>query len=207
VTPSFEPLERRDAPTWAAPLVTISVVPDGTPWSGGRSALVAALDRQRPGWREVLARVAAEFSAATGLAVALVPDSGAPINATGKAQGDARFGDIRIGATPAEPTVLGWTFDPHPGNGTVAGDVTLNAAQDWDPSDGAGFDLASVLRHELGHAFGLGHSGEPGSVMSPAYRGPTAGLGEGDRAALRDLYRLGESLATPADLFSKFRGG
>jgi hypothetical protein len=54
---------------------------------------------------------------------------------------------------------------------TVAGQITLLTGWDWytgaDPSAiGAGqYDFQTIVTHELGHAVGLGHSGDSGSVM------------------------------------------
>jgi hypothetical protein len=56
---------------------------------------------------------------------------------------------------------------------TVAGHVTLLTGWNWytgsDPSAiGSGqYDFESIVMHELGHAIGLGHSGDGGSVMYP----------------------------------------
>jgi hypothetical protein len=60
---------------------------------------------------------------------------------------------------------------------TVAGQITLLTGWDWytgaDPAGiGAGqYDFATIVTHELGHAVGLGHSGDTGSVMY-AYLAP-----------------------------------
>jgi streptogramin lyase len=56
---------------------------------------------------------------------------------------------------------------------TVAGQITLVTGWDWytgpDPTAiGAGqYDFETIVMHELGHAIGLGHSGDANSVMYP----------------------------------------
>jgi sugar lactone lactonase YvrE len=69
---------------------------------------------------------------------------------------------------------------------TLAGQITLLTGWDWytgaDPSViGPGqYDFQTIVTHELGHAIGLGHSGDSGSVMYPylapgqAHRGVTS---------------------------------
>jgi hypothetical protein len=60
---------------------------------------------------------------------------------------------------------------------TVPGQITLLTGWDWytgaDPTViGAGqYDFETIVMHELGHAVGLGHSGDTGSVMY-AYLAP-----------------------------------
>jgi len=47
-----------------------------------------------------------------------------------------------------------------------------------------------VTTHEIGHALGLGHSNQPGSVMSPFYNGYSAQfrLANDDISGIRKLY-------------------
>jgi hypothetical protein len=82
--------------------------------------------------------------------------------------------------------VLAHTFYPAPPNPEpIAGDMHLDADERWQV--GANTDLFSVVLHEIGHALGLGHSDNPGSVMYPYYRFG-ARLSNEDVANIRFLY-------------------
>lgn len=90
--------------------------------------------------------------------------------------------------------VLAHTFYPPPNAETIAGDMHLDLDEPWNI--GADIDLFSVVLHELGHALGLGHNDEPGSVMYPYYRRLT-GLTAADKAEIRKLY-AGREEAPPS---------
>lgn len=81
--------------------------------------------------------------------------------------------------------VVAHTFYPPPNPEPVAGDMHFDLAENW--RIGADIDLFSVTLHELGHALGLGHSDDPGSVMYPYYRKVTQ-LQPADISAIRTLY-------------------
>jgi hypothetical protein len=90
--------------------------------------------------------------------------------------------------------VLAHTFYPAPPNSEpLAGDMHFDADENWQI--GPGMDLFTVALHEAGHALGLGHSSNPGSVMYPYYRF-AAGLTADDIAGIRTLY--GSSDGTPS---------
>jgi hypothetical protein len=89
--------------------------------------------------------------------------------------------------------VLAHTFYPAPPNAEpLAGDMHFDADENW--RIGLDTDLFTVALHEAGHALGLGHSANPGSVMYPYYRFAT-GLTADDIAGIRALY--GASDGTP----------
>lgn len=96
------------------------------------------------------------------------------------AHGDAYPFDGRSGS-------LAHTFYPSPPNAEPrAGDLHLDADELW----GGGTDLYSVVLHELGHAFGLGHSTDPEAVMYPYYR-RAGSLTADDIASIQTLYASG----------------
>lgn len=90
--------------------------------------------------------------------------------------------------------VLAHTFYPPPNAETIAGDMHLDLDEPWNI--GADIDLFSVVLHELGHALGLGHNDDPGSVMYPYYRRHT-GLSAADKTEIRRLYAAREETPPP----------
>lgn len=157
---------------------------------------------------------AVNVGAAINLTLQPVADSGA--RAGDAVQGGV--GDIRIGAyrfigalpPPSQPKMDFLAFAFQPGTlafgSTLFGDVHFRCRLDKDPASatfcpegvnwvddpkaGAGsFDLFTVALHEFGHALGLGHSDQAGSIMADTYQGPQRALGADDIAGIRAIYQ------------------
>jgi hypothetical protein len=187
---SVTPLEDRDVPAsfgvpWAdSTHLTISFAPDGTSAAGMASNLEAAFDGMgRAAWRAAILRAADTWARAANLEIGVVADGGQPFGDSGATQGDARFGDIRIGGLAMAGDALGAAIPPDPLlSGTMAGDVFFNTTAAFTPNL-----LYRVALHELGHALGLAPSPNPNSVMFNTV-GTRTTLSVGDITALRRLY-------------------
>jgi hypothetical protein len=176
---------------WSNPAhLTYSIAPDGVYWDHGTNALNATFDAQmgEGTWQRPIARALASWESVANLNIAEVSDGPYDLNTLGLAQGDPRFGDIRIGGYqfPGDTTTLAQTYEPPPNGATAAGDVELNLALKFNI--GSDFDLYSALLHETGHALGLAHAQNPASVMYPNYQGVRMGLSPGDIAGIQAIY-------------------
>ncbi|HTK75715.1 MAG TPA: matrixin family metalloprotease [Gemmataceae bacterium] len=168
--------------------LTLSFVPDGTAIAGHQSTLFQTLDQQMStaDWQRTIARALQTWADVTNLSVGVVADGGQPLGAPGLLQGDARFGDIRVGAQTMSSSAISVSIPPDPAlSGTWAGDVLLNSNYTYD---GKQADLYSVMLHEFGHAFGLDENDDPNSVMYTRFSGVRTGLSSGDIAAIQTLY-------------------
>jgi hypothetical protein len=73
-------------------------------------------------------------------------------------------------------------------------DTALNTRFQWTTSGGSGFDVETVLLHEIGHSLGLDHSAVTGAVMEATYAGVRRTLHDDDRRGVTYLYPEPDSI-------------
>jgi hypothetical protein len=187
----LEPLEPRlvmyalAGGRWNNPNVSVSFLPDGTSSEGYISTLFAELDAIAPRavWQREFARALQSWANVSALNFHFVSDNGSPTGTSGSAQGDSRFGDIRLGAHPLTNNYVGYAY--YPSSTTKGGDIFLSP--DWTFQIDAYLDLYSTLLHEVGHAIGLAH-GPAGSIMYPTIMAVYTGLAADDIAGVQAIY-------------------
>jgi hypothetical protein len=178
--------------------VTLSFAPDGTQAAGANSSLFKTFNAVAPTatWEAEVVRAFQTWAVNTNLNFGVVADGGQPFGTVGAAQGDSRFGDIRVGAQPLPDGTVA-SSSPFTWNGsTWSGDLIFNSKYAFSVGNVAGkYDVFSVALHEAGHVWGLAHSPDPASPMYEAYSYHT-GLTAGDIGNLQAIY--GARAAEPA---------
>lgn len=191
--PALEGLEQRIVPyalsgyQWANVNVSASFMPDGTITDAGSpSNLVATLNARFPTamWQREFARALQTWADVSPLNFRFVSDNGAAAGTPGSAQGDSRFGDIRLGGYVPSGSWVGYGY--YPVGGTLSGDQFLNTAVTWEI--GTFLDTYSVLLHETGHALGLDHSDLSTAVMYGTITRVFPGLSSDDIAGIQAIY-------------------
>ncbi len=144
--------------------LTVSFAPDGTSIFDDASALFSSFTSTLS-VQQIQDSVLDAFNmwATNGnLDVGLVADSGDPFGTAGKAFGDSRFGDVRVGAIPLPGDVNAIALGQ--GDfvaGTWAGDILFNSNAQFDDVE----DFFAVALHEVGHVLGMEHTSDLQSVM------------------------------------------
>lgn len=200
-----EEMEGREVPAaigfpWGnAGHLTLSFAPDGTTVGAHQSSLSTTFANV-PDYKAQILRAFQTWAVPANVSIALVADDGSPFGTNGPTQGDERFGDIRIAATPMTSESVAVSA-PHEvfQAGTWAGDVVFNADKLFGPG---GIDVFKVALHEAGHVLGLDHSTSRLSAMYSHLGTGRTSLSAGDVYNLRTLYG-----ARAADPFETGPGG
>jgi hypothetical protein len=130
-----------------------------------------------PAGREDALAAIGEISSLTG--IPFVERDRAVLTVTWREPG-RRWSGRTLGRTVGSWTTL---------DGTAQLDSTAVALRSFDASPPA-VDWLTVLRHELGHAMGLGHATDPGDLMYPQAVATGKAWSAADRAQLANRGRL-----------------
>lgn len=202
-----EQLEAREVPyavaggVWVHPeLVTISFVPDGTflEYDAHGQAITSSLFADfnarwsTSTWQNAILKGTQVWARQTNVNFAVVADDGSGFDQTGQyQQGAANYGDIRIAGAHYTQRV-GASFlaqaylPPQLNNWSLAGNIEFNTDSAFNI--GSTFDLFTVAAHEVGHAMGMDHSGDPNAIMNAVYPGAKTDLAADDVNGIRHIY-------------------
>ena len=136
-------------------------------------------------WEAQISAAFAAWSAVANITFVQVADDGAAFNTA------TTSGDIRIGAHAFDGPngTLAHGFYPPTNGSTAAGDIHFDSAELWKAGfGGPGFDIFTVMAHEIGHAIGLDHTGVANSLMNSSYTEAFSGLQADDIAGAQFIY-------------------
>ncbi|GEM_PF-3956586 len=180
---------------WSKPeLLTVSFMPDGTDIGGVPSGLFAKMNTvtTQATWQKEILKGLQDWAANTNINFAVVSDDGSPWGSCGNTgtdcniQGDANFGDIRIGALNLGTSLGIGLMPPSVNQDTTAGDFFFNTTTAWKV--GSSYDIHTMAAHEAGHGIGVGHSTSTSAIMYSAYNTVKSALTTDDKSGVQALY-------------------
>jgi hypothetical protein len=180
---------------WPKPeLLTVSFMPDGTDIGGTPSGLFAKMNSvtTQATWQLEILKGLQDWAAASNVNFAVVSDDGSPWGSCGGSgtdcniQGDANFGDIRIGALNLGTSLGIGLMPPSVNQDTTAGDFFFNTTTAWKV--GATYDIHTMAAHEAGHGIGVGHSTTSSAIMYATYNTVKSALASDDKSGGQALY-------------------
>ena len=168
--------------------ITFTIVPDGTSIGGTPSNLVSTFNQMygQTYWPTLINEAFAMWQSYANINFTVMGDNGGAIGSGGYQQGNPNMADIRIGGYAQGLNTLGYAIAPPPANGdSASGDIFLNTSLPWGPR---GYDLESVMVHEIGHALGLNHTTDSTAVMYAYYSGVNQGPHTDDINGIRSIW-------------------
>jgi Matrixin len=188
----LEALEERDLPStfgnaWLdGQHLTLSFASDGTDISGSASELFRTIEVSGTDAQFAILRAFQTWAVNSNLNIGVVADGGQSFYSEGAIQGDARFGDIRVGAAAIPQNLVAITSSFNYFN-TLSGNIVINTNMDFAKK----YDLFTAMLQEAGHSLGVGNTWtDTTSAMYEYYIGKRTGLSSADIAAIQSLYGL-----------------
>jgi hypothetical protein len=168
--------------------LTVSFAPDGTSVAGQANQLFSTFGKLATlqKWEQSILNAFQTWASQANINVGLVPDNGSAFGTAGLAQGDPRFGDIRIAAVPMGADVFALSIPTSSAvSGRWMGDILFNSNADFENLS----KVFAVALHEIGHVLGVPDSSDP---LSPMYENlPSSGVNlptSADIAVLQQVY-------------------